>query len=191
MNTDSGEFLVPKLSRSQIAQSRALHRIPTHALVYGPSASPAGLELHEDMIDESLFTSSPLESDPCDPDPGLTVQRSPISRSHSDVNHAVSDLGPLMSDPADLPPNSSAVKRRLTTAVKQGERVFRKSHSDTNTLRNRESANNGVSRPLATTGPPREQRDSNSGTGYTESGPWTAHALDFFDWWPPGQPRPA
>lgn len=77
------------------------------------------------------------------------------------------------------------------TAIKRNERkLFRKSHSDTNALRNPENGNHGPSRPLPTHGPPREERNTDNSVANNDTGPWTAEALDFFDWWPPGRPIP-
>lgn len=185
------QIQTPKVSRSQNSQTRLLNRIPTHASVYGPFASPAGVELQDNMGDDLalLLASSPLEPEHSDNEALTACQRASVVRSNSDISHMVPESAPVRSAPAENTAGPSVAKARPTTAIKRSERVFRKSHSDTNALRNLDSANNGLSRPLATTGPPRNQR--NVGTVKTESGPWTADALDFFDWWPPGRPMPA
>jgi hypothetical protein len=185
----STQIQTPKVSGSQNSQTRLLNRIPTHASVYGPFASPAGVELQDDMGDDlaMLLASSPLEPESSNNEALTAGQRAPVLRSNSDISHMVPESAPIRSAPAQ---NIASVAEALPiTAIKRNERVFRKSHSDTNALRNLDSANNGLSRPLATTGPPRNQR--NIGTVKIESGPWTADALDFFDWWPPGRPLPA
>lgn len=185
----SVQIQTPKVSRSQNSQTRLLNRIPTHASVYGPLASPAGIELQNDMGDDLaiLLASSPLEPDHSDNESLAAGQRALVMRSNSDISHMVPESAPARSAPAeDL---ALFMEAHPTTAIKRSERVFRKSHSDTNALRNLDNANNGLSRPLATTGPPRNQ--INISTVKTESGPWTADAMDFFDWWPPGRPMPA
>lgn len=182
------QIQTPKVSRTQNSQTRLLNLIPTHASVYGPLASPAGVELQEDMEDDLalLLASPPLGPEHSDNEALTAGQRAPVMRSNSDISHMVPESAPVRSAPAQ---NLASVTESLPTmAIKRSERVFRKSHSDTNALRNLDNANNGLSRPLATTGPPRNQR--NIGTVKTESGPWTADALDFFDWWPPGRPMP-
>ncbi|PCH08050.1 protein of unknown function DUF2439 [Penicillium occitanis (nom. inval.)] len=182
------QIQTPKVSRTQNSQSRLLSRIPTHASVYGPLASPAGVELQEHMEDDLalLLASSPLEPEHNDNE-ALPAQRAPVMRSNSDISHMVPESAPVRSAPAEK--LASVAEALPATAIKRSERVFRKAHSDTNALRNLDNANNGLSRPLATAGPPRNQR--NVGTVKTESGPWTADALDFFDWWPPERPMPA
>lgn len=182
------QIQTPKVSRTQNSQSRLLNRIPAHASVYGPLASPAGMEL-QDMGDDLalLLASSPLEPEHSDNEARTAGQRAPVMRSNSDISHMVPEPAPVRSALAEK--LASVAEALPTTAIKRSERVFRKSHSDTNALRNLDNANKGLSRPLATTGPPRNQR--NVGIVKTESGPWTADALDFFDWWPPGRPIPA
>lgn len=183
------QIQTPKVSRTQNSQTRLLNLIPTHASVYGPLASPAGVELQDDIGDDLalLLASSPLEPDHSDNAALPVGQRGPVMRSNSDISRMVPESAPVRSAPAQ---NLASVAESLpTTATKRSERVFRKSHSDTNALRNLDNANNGLSRPLATTGPPRNQR--NVGIVKTESGPWTADALDFFDWWPPERRMPA
>ena len=182
------QIQTPKVSRTQNSQSRLLNRIPTHASVYGPFASPAGVELRDNTEDDMalLLASSPLEPDNGDTGALSAGQRAPVMRSNSDISHLVPESVPARSVPIG---NPASVEEALpTTALKKSDRVFRKWNSDTNALRNLDNANDSLSRPLATTGPPRDQRAA--GTVITESGPWTADALDFFDWWPPGRPMP-
>ncbi|EED12917.1 conserved hypothetical protein [Talaromyces stipitatus ATCC 10500] len=183
-DTTLGQIQIPKISRSQNSQTRLLNRIPTHASVYGPLASSAGVELQDDMGDDLavLMASSPLEPDS---EHEVLGQRAPVMRSNSDISHMVSESN---SDPAENLARPSIAEGLSTTVIKRSERVFRRAHSDTNALRNLDNASNALSRPLATTGPPMNERNS---TVRTESGPWTADALDFFDWWPPGRPMPA
>lgn len=185
----SVQIQTPKVSRSQNSQTKLLNRIPTHASVYGPLASPAGVELQNGIGDDLalLLASSPLGPDHSDNEVLGAGPRAPVMRSNSDISHMVPESAPVRSAPAEN--LASVAEAHPTMAIKRSERVFRKSHSDTNALRHLENASNGLSRPLATTGPPRNQR--NVGTVKTESGPWTADALDFFDWWPPGRPMPA
>lgn len=188
-NINSVQTQTLKVSRTQNSQTRLLNRIPTHTSVYGPLASPAGVELKDDKEEglALLLASSPLEPEHNYNEAVAAEQRLPVIRSNSDVSHMVPESASARSAPAGY---LASVAEGLPTAViKRSERVFRKSHSDTNALRNLDNANNSLPRPLATTGPPRDQRSI--GTVKTESGPWTADALDFFDWWPPGRPMPA
>uniref|UniRef100_A0A093V6V2 5'-3' DNA helicase ZGRF1-like N-terminal domain-containing protein n=1 Tax=Talaromyces marneffei PM1 TaxID=1077442 RepID=A0A093V6V2_TALMA len=187
----SAQIQTPKVSRSQNSQRRLLNRIPTHASVYGPFASPAGVELHDDMRDDLalLLASSPLEPEHSDNEMLTTDQRTPVMRSNSDISHIVPEAASVKPALTECLARPSVTEACPTTAIKRSERVFRKSHSDTNALRDLGGASKALSRPLATTGPPRNER--NIGTVKTESGPWTADALDFFDWWPPGHPMPA
>ena len=159
----SVQIQTPKVSRSQNSQTKLLNRIPTHASVYGPLASPAGVELHNGIEDDLalLLASSPIGPDHSNNEAFGTGPRAPVMRSNSDISHMVPESAPPRSAPAE---NLDSVAEALpTTAIKRSERVFRKSHSDTNALRNLENASNGLSRPLATTGPPRNQRNFSTG----------------------------
>jgi hypothetical protein len=61
--------------------------------------------------------------------------------------------------------------------------VLRKSYSDTSAI------NSFQTRPLttATNSPLKPATDT---TDNSEQGPWTSEALDLFDFWPPGRPKP-
>jgi hypothetical protein len=172
----------PKTSASQNTQNRLLNRIPTHAEVFGSLASPAGVELGNEL--GPLPSSSPeMQENDHAGIPTIDRALAPVMRSHSDMSRMVTG----QTAPSDLPEPPAAAAS--TTALKRNERkLFRKSHSDTNALRNLESGNNGLSRPLATHGPPREERNINITNN--DTGPWTAEAFDFFDWWPPGRSMP-
>ncbi|OKL57421.1 hypothetical protein UA08_07047 [Talaromyces atroroseus] len=193
LNTEDSDsarrsYQSPKLSTSQNTQNRLLNRIPTHAAVFGSLASSAGVELGNQF--NPLPSSLTEMQEPDDPDGMPTVGRAsaPVIRSHSDMSRMVTGSLPIDTTTQSNvrgPPAAAA----SMTAMKSNERkLFRKSYSDTNALRNQENGNNGLSRPLATHGPPREERYRN--TTDNDTGPWTAEAFDFFDWWPPGRPIP-
>lgn len=64
--------------------------------------------------------------------------------------------------------------------LRKSPKTFRKTVSDPTALRSSDG-NRAISRPSVSKQP--ESKDE-------EKGPWTSEALDLFDWWPPGRPKP-
>ncbi|GAD97368.1 hypothetical protein NFIA_079580 [Paecilomyces variotii No. 5] len=65
--------------------------------------------------------------------------------------------------------------------VRKLPNTFRKTVSDPTALRSNDG-NRAIARPPTLSEQPERRED--------EKGPWTSEALDFFDWWPPGRPKP-
>ncbi|EEP79404.1 predicted protein [Uncinocarpus reesii 1704] len=105
-----------------------------------------------------------------------------FSRSHSDVPPAQNANKPT---PPLNPPSPSGLNpgRRHIPPTKG----LQKSLSDTSMLRARPGLSRGLQTRLTTMGNTSAPSDT---INEDEQGPWTSEALDLFDWWPPGRPKP-
>ncbi|KAL1967717.1 hypothetical protein VTN77DRAFT_2974 [Rasamsonia byssochlamydoides] len=160
----------PKESPSQ-AQEKTLYSVPLHSTVSG---SPPGIDSTEKTTQQPRQQSISEAT--------AAKRTAPLARSSSDAA-AMSD-----SRPAASAQEAPAAANPAVATKRTEPKIFRKSLSDPTALRNADSNHHRPSRPVATTVPPgRPSCDDDSG----EKGPWTAEALDFFDWWPPGRPKPA
>lgn len=182
---------IPKMLRSQNTETGFLNSIPTHAALYGSLASPAGVGIGDELGNEfgPLPSSSPDIQEDIQVNLPTAGRIASVVRSNSDISHMNTGTSPLEAAPSKILAGPSVAEAISTAAIRNERKLFRKSHSDTNALKNLDSGPSGLSRPLATKGPPRGERNKNR-TKNIESGPWTTEAFDFFDWWPPGRPKP-
>ncbi|KAI1965985.1 hypothetical protein LOZ58_000886 [Ophidiomyces ophidiicola] len=78
--------------------------------------------------------------------------------------------------------------RDSTGVIPRQKECLQKSLSDTSSLRNRlNEPCRSIQTRLMTTN---DDLPLDGGTEDEEQGPWTSEALDLFDWWPPGRPKP-
>ncbi|KAL1991656.1 hypothetical protein VTN49DRAFT_4964 [Thermomyces lanuginosus] len=192
-------------------KEKPLYRIPSHSQVYGSLASSAGRVLngeHEDSpspppprppavprqrkTPASLLRSrSEVVPATAAPSPPLVlISSSPPASSPSPPPETWPPDWEFVSEsPSPPPPSNQAQPARSPgAATKRGERkVLRKALSDTTALRSVESNSHHHRHeprgPVATTGPPKKQEESD------DQGPWTCEAYDFFDFRPPAREK--
>ncbi|KAL4817081.1 hypothetical protein BDW67DRAFT_175014 [Aspergillus spinulosporus] len=154
---------------------------------------------HQPIIQHE--TSSPvivIDDDPLDSQPIITresmrhtVKPRPPSTSNTkdDLNPSATKL-PLPDEYPQTPPISDLAKQPSGTTRQQispqGDAKplspsLRKSYSDPTTI------DSLPFRPIATRSP---LNPINKQNDEHEQGPWTSEALDLFDFWPPGRPKP-
>ena len=138
-----------------------------------PSLTPAG---NETGTDENV-----------DPQTSNVLTSRSLIRSHSDMR---SDAM-FFNSTSLLSPDAN---------LRQQQRPLQKSHSDISGLRTKNNAGGAsTSRsfqpklvPMMTmTAVNNNLCAPCNGDDNEERGPWTSEALDLFDWWPPGRPKPA
>lgn len=179
-NLFTRENILPKESTSQSLRRTALYNIPSHSAIHGFAASPGGIDLSNDD------SSSPprVNIEPRNHE-SANMEKHTLMRSHSDMSSMLPDSCPAVTAP-DTRIRELVGEANPAPAARRNEpKVFRKSYSDTTALHNADQHRHGPSLPVATRRPPRTEPIPES-----EKGPWTAEAWDFFDWWPPGNPKP-
>lgn len=173
------EHILSKESTSQSLRRTALYNIPSHSAIHGSAASPGGIGLSND--DSSSPPRVHIESRS---DENADMEKHALMRSHSDMSSMLPDSCPVVTAP-DTRVRELVGEVNAPASRRNEPKVFRKSHSDTTALRNTDQHRHGPSLPVATRRPPRTEPIPES-----DKGPWTAEAWDFFDWWPPGHPKP-
>lgn len=126
----------------------------------------------------ALWTDGPREIDLTNPDPVPT---------NADFIPSASTLAALDEIPSDSrygPDKTAADHRAQGTLPKSGSNGLRKSYSDPTTLT---TANGVRPRSLPFKSPLNRFMEEDEPR---EQGPWTSEALDLFDFWPPGRPKP-
>lgn len=122
----------------------------------------------------SIPPHSATNSSPSNPPPP------PLTRERNTISNPV--VAPVQQNQPSRPP----VPVRDTAPsshhpLRKSPKTFRKTVSDPTALRSNDG-NRAIARPPTLSEQPERRED--------EKGPWTAEALDFFDWWPPGRPKP-
>ncbi|KAL6230616.1 hypothetical protein BDW75DRAFT_234259 [Aspergillus navahoensis] len=198
-------------SRTSVNTLRLSSSKPRKKLMYQESPGPVQRPLPRNHLSRSISahqptfkheTSSPviiIDDDPLDPQPTIPRETMrdkakpypPSTNTKDDLNSPA--IKPLCSDELPQTPqisnpsaqqSSGSINQQVkppVTAPKSRSPGLRKSYSDPTTI------NSLPPRPLATTSPLNpisEQNDEH------EQGPWTSEALDLFDFWPPGRPKP-
>jgi hypothetical protein len=175
-----GENTLPKESTSQSLRRTALYNIPSHSAIHGSAVSPGGIYVSSDD------SSSPPRVNIEQPsDESAHTEKHALMRSHSDLSSMLPDSHPAVPAPDTLIPELVGDANPAPPARRNEPKLFRKSYSDTTALRNADQHRHGPSLPVATSRPARMEPIHES-----DKGPWTAEAWDFFDWWPPGRPKP-
>lgn len=108
-----------------------------------------------------------------------------LRRSHSDLSAMLPDSHLTVSATDTFVPEPVGDAHSMPAVRRNETKPFRKSYSDTTALRNADQHRHGPSLPVATSRPAKMEPIHHS-----DRGPWTVDALDFFDWWPPGRPKP-
>ncbi|KAH8702426.1 hypothetical protein BGW36DRAFT_372839 [Talaromyces proteolyticus] len=175
------DSILSKKETSQSTRTRALYRVPSHTAIHGSAASSAGIELKDD-----LNPPTSLQIHIQQRDSGPTHTKHNITRSHSDLSSMLLESHPMVSDPMVGISEPSVAEKQGFARRRKEPKAFRKSYSDTTALWNELNHNHGPSLPVATERPPISESNHED----SEKGPWTAEALDFFDWWPPGRQKP-
>ncbi|WEW56404.1 hypothetical protein PRK78_001847 [Emydomyces testavorans] len=115
---------------------------------------------------------------------GQVPQPRSLLRSHSDIE----PLARQSTKNTTALPSNHAAPNRSDPAQKSHGKGLLKSLSDTSALRAKPT---GPSRALQTRLMTAADSSATSSTmDDEEQGPWTSEALDLFDWWPPGRPKP-
>ncbi|KAL1956781.1 hypothetical protein VTO42DRAFT_6835 [Malbranchea cinnamomea] len=155
-----------------------------------------------DMMISDFFKSSrpaPLPPEP----PGnesahrdtSTAQTRTLDRSRSDTSSLMTSTTTVVVTTTDAPAASEIRRQQAQPARPRSPgRHLQKSASDASSLRYRNSSNHPTTNLLTTSIPVTtagRALDSPFGDDDEEQGPWTSEALDLFDWWPPGRPKPA
>ncbi|KAJ9211023.1 hypothetical protein DTO166G4_7415 [Paecilomyces variotii] len=107
----------------------------------------------------------------------------PLSKQHSTITNRVAAPEPNIVQ-QNRPSSPKAPVREPVLSShhppRKSPKTFRKTVSDPTALRSSDG-NRAIARPTLS-----EQPESKN----EEKGPWTSEALDLFDWWPPGRPKP-
>lgn len=176
-----GDNIPPKGSTSQSLRRTALYNIPSHSAIHGSAASPAGI----DLSDDDSLSPPQVDIEQHSDETSHTENPTTLMRSHSDLSSMLPDSHPTVSAPDTRVPDLVEEANPAPAARRTQPKLFRKSYSDTTALRNADQHRHGPSLPVATSRPARTEPIHES-----NKGPWTAEAWDFFDWWPPGHPKP-
>lgn len=116
---------------------------------------------------------------------GQSAQIRTLLRSLSNVESGAPQIGASSRNPPPIPaavPGAGSASRSRPAA-----RGLPKSVSDTSALRTRPSSRPLQTRLMMTSNiRPVDAVEEEEDKG----GPWTVEALDLFDWWPPGRPKP-
>jgi hypothetical protein len=164
----------PKESPSQV-QKRTLYSIPRHSTA-------------TNSIEETIRQPEPTRRGKSNCNTTTAEKIAPLARSSSDIVDMTRDSRPVASAQG-----TPAAANPAVTTKRTEPKVFRKSLSDTGALRNGDSNHRRHQQPVlpvATTGPRGQFHNNKADDENGEKGPWTSEALDFFDWWPPGRPKP-
>ncbi|KAL1999301.1 hypothetical protein VTN02DRAFT_4718 [Thermoascus thermophilus] len=148
---------------SSLSEPNYLYAIPQHCS--RDSASP----------DPPAERSAPRQRQTAVSNPAARPS-DPSSRNnhnnHNDASNASNPAAPVQTGLLPRPPP---------------QKIFRKSLSDPTVLRTTAAAGNrSRPRPLSNGGRSGLASDATD----EDQGPWTSEALDLFDWWPPGRPKP-
>lgn len=150
------------------------------------------------VLAEMIDSSSPFESDheAQVTDDTHTAEKGSTSHNAKPAPTPTPPLknNPSQSNPVNIPPaavNHAARSQGIPPApTKPSSRGFQKSYSDpsafhaANRIQSRQLPSNLLN-PVAEEGTSNEQPNQ-----IQEQGPWTVEALDLFDFWPPGRPKP-
>ncbi|EAA61547.1 hypothetical protein AN7759.2 [Aspergillus nidulans FGSC A4] len=187
-------------SGTSVATLRLTNTKPRKKLMYQETLAPIQRPLPRNQLSRSISqsptiqheTSSPvivIDDDSLDTQPIITreAMRDTAKPCPPSTSNAEGDLNPPVTKPSlpdghpRTPHISSLAKQPSGAAPKPRSPNLRKSYSDPTTI-------DGLPlRPLATTSPLNpitKQNDEH------EQGPWTSEALDLFEFWPPGRPKP-
>ncbi|KAL5002787.1 hypothetical protein BDV10DRAFT_84795 [Aspergillus recurvatus] len=185
---------------------------PRKKLMYQETLAPVQRPLPRTQLSQSISPHRPtiehetlspvivIDDDPPDPPPIIPQEtiREKAEPYHPSTYNTKGDLNPSAIKPPSSDellqtpqiPNSSVQQpsgptnqqvKPPVTAPKPRSQGLRKSYSDPTTI------NSLRSRPLAIISPLNPIAEQND---ELEQGPWTSEALDLFDFWPPGRPKP-
>ncbi|KAL2013714.1 hypothetical protein VTN00DRAFT_1239 [Thermoascus crustaceus] len=167
---------------SSLSEPNYLYAIPQHCS--RDSASP----------DSPAERSAPTTSRTNQSQPAPRQRQTAVSDSaarQSDLssrnnNSDSNTMAAVQTEPPPRPPVSvnRSVPPNPVAAREPPQKIFRKSLSDPTVLR---TTTGNRSRPVSNNG----QSNIASNATDDDQGPWTSEALDLFDWWPPGRPKPA
>ncbi|KAL4750584.1 hypothetical protein BDW72DRAFT_203851 [Aspergillus terricola var. indicus] len=167
------------LPRNQLSRSISQHQ-PT---IQHKTSSPI-IVINDDPLDSQPIIPREAMRDTAKPCPPST------SNTKSDLNPPATKLSsadelpqiPHISNLAKQPSGATSLQISLPGAAsKPRSPSLRKSYSDPTTI------DSLPLRPLATTSPLNPHTKQND---EHEQGPWTSEALDLFNFWPPGRPKP-
>lgn len=168
---------------SSLSEPNYLYAIPQHCS--RDSASP------DPPAERSAPTTSRTNQNQPAPRQRQTAVSNSAARqsdlsSRNNNNNDSNTVAPVQTEPLPRPPVSvnRSVPPNPVAAREPPQKIFRKSLSDPTVLRT--TAGNR-SRPLSNNG----QSSIALNATDDDQGPWTSEALDLFDWWPPGRPKPA
>ncbi|KAL2813320.1 hypothetical protein BDW59DRAFT_154890 [Aspergillus cavernicola] len=136
----------------------------------------------EPMIKHEASSPTIINLDEEDPvsEPPRTQRKPEFSQQSQPPQTPAIPTNPIISpkpEPSQLAHQHN--NKSEETPMKSPLTGLRKSYSDPTTI------NNLHTRTLPTTSPPNPSMDSSD-----EQGPWTSEALDLFEFWPPGRPKP-
>ncbi|KAJ1715765.1 hypothetical protein NYO67_2093 [Aspergillus flavus] len=162
----------------RLSTERPRRKLMYSALLPGQTAAKVSLPSPLSEKTNLPVRETPQEIDLTSPDPVPT---------NADFIPSASTLAALDEMPSGSihrPDRTAANHRAQDTLPKSGSTGLRKSYSDPTTL----TAATGVrSRSLPFKSPLNRCMEEDEPR---EQGPWTSEALDLFDFWPPGRPKP-